>query len=86
MKPHRTVIGAAALSLAVAGSLAGASSARADDVCTTECGGFSPRSAALSGILQKFQTDVMFKYDSAFFKLDTAVSKIELVLYKFDIR
>ncbi len=84
MKPRRTVIGAAALSLAVAGSLAGASSARADGepICTT-CGDFSPRTAALSNVLNKFQ-DIMYKYDTPFLKLETAFSKIQLVLVKFD--
>ena len=86
MKPHRTVIGAAALSLAVAGSLAGAGSAKADDgqyPCTTFCGGdFSNRTVALGNVLFKFDSP-LHKADSPFFKLDTALSKIEAVLLKF---
>ena len=86
MKPHRTVIGAAALSLAVAGSLAGAGSAKADDgqyPCTTFCGGdFSHRTVALGNVLFKFESP-LHKIDSPFFKLDTALFKINVVLLKF---
>ncbi len=88
MKPRRTVIGAAALSLAVAGSLAGAGSAKADGgelICTTQCGDFSPRTGALGNVLQKF-SDIMYKYDNdtPFLKLETAFSKVHLVFLKFN--
>ena len=74
------------MSLAVAGSLAGAGSAKADDsatICTTFCGGdFSNRTVALGNVLFKFDSP-LHKADSPFFKLDTALSKIEAVLLKF---
>ena len=83
MKPHRTVIGAAALSLAVAGSLAGAGSAKADPgTCVTTCD-FSPRAAAISSVLLKIESGVMFKFDTPFFKLETAFDKLTLVLVKW---
>ena len=75
------------MSLAVAGSLAGAGSAKADDsatICTTFCGGdFSNRTLALGGVTQKFD-DILFKFgEGAFIKLDTALFKINVVLLKF---
>ena len=71
------------MSLAVAGSLAGAGSAKADDgqyPCTTFCGGdFSNRTVALGNVLFKFDSP-LHKIDSPFFKLDTALLKIEALL------
>ena len=84
MKPRRTIIGAAALSLAVAGSLAGAGSAKADDhdVVCGRCD-FSPRVAAISSVLQKIQSDPIFKFDTPFFKLETAFDNLSGVLFKW---
>ena len=74
------------MSLAVAGTLAGAQSAKADLGDCLRCD-TSPRLVAISGVLDKLQgivEDVMWKYDSAFGKLETPLSKLQSVLEKFD--
>lgn len=78
-KQHRTLIGAAALSLAVAGSLAGAVPAKADghEVCGT-CPS-SPRVAALEHVLYKLNL-VMEKHTPI---LDKS-SPLENVMYKIN--
>lgn len=84
MNPRRTVIGAAAMSLAVAGTLAGAQSAKADLGDCLRCD-TSPRLVAISGVLDKLQgivEDVMWKYDSAFGKLEAPLQKFESLLDK----
>ena len=71
------------MSLAVAGSLAGAGSASAEDhVGCIHCES-SPRVAALHSVLIKLD-ELMFKFgEGAFIKLDTALFKINVVLLKF---
>lgn len=82
-KQHQTLIGAAALSLAVAGSLAGAVPVKADGppVDCIECD-FSPRVAALNGVMYKLNS-IMSKHAPIFDKstpLLNALDKIEIVL------
>ena len=86
MNPRRTVIGAAALSLAVAGSLAGAQSAKADPVDCIRCD-TSPRSVAIIGVLDKLHTvaeDFLWKFDSPLWKFETAFAKLESLLIGSD--
>ena len=73
------------MSLAVAGSLAGAGSAKATDhdVVCGQCD-FLPRTAAISSVLQKIQSDPIFKFETPFFKLETAFDNLTLVLGKWN--
>lgn len=71
------------MSLAVAGSLAGAGSAKADPgECVTTCD-FSPRVAAIGSVLQKIQSDPIFKFDTSFFKLETAFDNLTNIFFKW---
>jgi hypothetical protein len=86
---HRTLIGAAAVSLAVAGSLAGARPAKADTpdtICTTECGPIGGGPVfALQKVMSKMEL-LTQKWD-AFDKtspLLNVMSKIEQIIVKFD--
>ena len=72
------------MSLAVAGSLAGAGSASAEDhVGCIHCES-SPRVAALHSVLIKLD-ELMFKFDTPFLKLDTPLQKVHLVLEKWHL-
>ena len=87
MKPRKTVIGAAALSLAVAGSLAGANSAKADhhEACS-DCP--SPREATLQGVMLKFlviSDAIMEKHEplGKFSPLENPIGKIDQIIFKW---
>ena len=73
------------MSLAVAGSLAGAQSAKADPIDCIRCD-TSPRSVAITGVLDKLHViaeDIMWKYDDALWKFEQPLEKLDLLLLKF---
>ena len=79
MNPRRTVIGAAALSLAVAGSLVGAQSTKADFECI-RCD-TSPRVVAINDVMDKLQS-IASRFDSPFWKFEAPLQKFESLLDK----
>ena len=80
MNPRRTVIGAAALSLAVAGSLVGAQSAKADPVDCVICD-TSPRVTAITGVMDKLN-QLDSKFDAPLWKYNSPLQKLVSVLDK----
>ena len=70
------------MSLAVAGSLAGAHSAKADPIDCVNCD-TSPRSVAIGGVMDKLN-GIMGKDDGVFWKLETPLFKLQSVLDKFN--